>query len=304
MSFALGNIGPSLSLPNFYSIKEDQLENSDIQTYRGGDNCLFTSEKSAKAEITLDMDFVSDSDYGNLRNVMLNRQYPNKFYIREPGNISGAILTPSTTTNKAYQLVTATAIPALTDFVTEFITADYTAINDAAFASPVVYPTGAGDGKYVHFLFKFDLSAWIAAGGSLLNLLRLTLFMQTPYASRSDGANYGIKVSAYNYTLSQFVEIYRRSITLSNSNQQAAGIRPVNGFTKLSDYIAPTTNIVSLMLSVLQPNDGTHILSLYTNNAKLLVNGFMVRLADTFNLNWREAVTIVGRTGSIKLLEV
>src|SRR5512140_1029463 len=104
MSFGLGLIdSASPTISSFNSIKEDELENEDLQTFRGGDNGLFTSCKSAKAEINLDLDFITDANYYALRNIILNRKYPNKVYFREP-YAAGALLTPSTATHKAYKL--------------------------------------------------------------------------------------------------------------------------------------------------------------------------------------------------------
>lgn len=310
MAFALGYIDTPLLLnvKNFYSVKEDQFEENNIQVYRGGDNNLFASEKGAKAEISLDMDFISDTDFGNLRDVLLNKAYPSKIYIRQPGNISGAILHPSTAVNKAYVLKNSVAVPSLASFTTEMVTADYAHLSQ--FSSPCAYQSSADE--YIHYLFTFDLSTWLS-GSAYENLLRLTLFMQTPVAYRVNTSplptdKYGIIVRAYNQVSTNWLEIYRRSITLTATNQQAAGLRPMTGFTRMGEYITDPEggdpNKVRFMVSILQPRNGQGTIHLDMNYTVLLVNGFMVRMAENFNINWREEVTLVGRTGNLKLSEV
>ena len=299
--FNLGLMGNGQTLYSFYSIKEDVMEDSSIQTYRGGDNGLFFTEKSSKAAITLDIDFVVDADFKSIRDVLLNRQFPNKMYIREPGNINGSLIQPDLV-DPAFYLYSNNSAPALSDFVTNFASIDYSYIQ--GWTTPVAKTTNTYD--YIHYLFNFDLTSYFASGGDKNNMMRLTLFMQTPFASRSDGSNYGIKVSAYNYAQSIFTEVYRRSITLSSANQQAASIRPFTGYSKLTDFISTggSPNIVTFMLSTLQPRAIPSTLTISTGYVACIVNGFMVRAVDPFNLNWRDTVTVVGRTGSIKLQEV
>lgn len=311
MAFALGYID-AVALANIktlYSIKEDELEDGSLQAFRGGDNGLFISEKSAKAEISLDLDFVIDSEFKDLRAVLLNRAYPNKIYIREPGNVTGAIIHPTTALNKAYVKKGSTLYPAFADFTTEFTTTDYTRIN--AFSTPCSNTITADE--YIHYLFLFSLSDWLTAGGgSLNNLLRLTLFMQTPAAYRTHPAaatdKFGILVRAYNWSTTSFIEMYRRSITLTAANQQAAGLRPITGFTTMRHFIGDEDgsypNMAAFMVSVLQPRAGAGTVYLDMNYVACLVNGFMVRMTDVFNVNWREEITLVGRTGNIKLSEV
>ena len=316
MSFSLGYIdnGAGPNIQNYYSVKEDQLEDSSLNLYRGAENSLFVSDKSAKASIQIDLDFLQDSDYKTLRDIALDRARPNKFYFRHPGNVTGAMLTPSSSVNVVGVLQSNNANPVLTDFGTAFTSGDYTNIN--GFSTPVVYNNGIY--QYVHYLFSFNLGAWETATGdtSINNLIRLTLFMQNPTVWRDNSTlslpndRFGFKVRALNYAKNIWTEIYRRSITVAQPNQQAAPLRPVSGFTKMIDYVSTGAHpdLVYFMVSTLQPwanasgvNQG--VINLSMGYTALLVNGFMVRLADTFNLNWREEVTLQGRTGSLKLEE-
>ena len=317
MAFALGYIDSAAlnNIKSFHSVKEDQLEDENIQASRGGDNGLFISQKSAKAEISLDMDFIEDTEYGNLRKIMLNRKYPNKIYIREPGLVSGGILIPTHANNLAYKLKNNLALPILTSLTaTEFTTGDYT--NITGFSTPMSY--SASVNEYLHYLFTFDLTTFLTSV-SLDNLLRLTLFMQTPAAYRVPASGptdkYGIIVHAYNFSQSTLLstavwtEIYRRSITLQSTNQQAAGLRPITGYTSIQNYVDISgatlgQNYVAFMVSILQPRNGAGTIYLDSNYVALFCNGFMVRMTDNFNLNWREEITIVGRTGNLKLSEV
>jgi len=308
--FGLGFID-NASLTNiktFYSIKEDLQEQSEIQAMRGADNGLFYTEKSAKAAITIDADYIPDADFDYFRSILLNRKYPNKIYFREPGYFTGALLMPSTATNKAYKLISSACPPGLGDFSTEFTTNEYSYVN--GFTTALSNYTGTAN-YYINYLFTFDLGAWLGTG-SLLNLLRLSLFMQTPNAYRTHPSTptdvYGIIVRAYNFNSASWLEIYRRSMTLTSENQQCAGIRPTIGYTKMSDFVGDQSgsypNKVMIMVSTLQNRGSSGTLYLESNFIALLVNGFMVRPEEGFNMNWREPFTGAGRTGQIKLLEV
>jgi hypothetical protein len=303
--FGLGYIDSAAlsNIKTFYSVKEDESEGENIQSYRGGDNALFVSNKSAKAEISLDMDYISDTDYNYLRSILLNRLYPNKVYFREPGYFTGALLTPSTATNKAYKLTSAQKYPALaTVKTTEFTSGDYTGIT--GFSTPMSYTSAVDD--YIHFGFTFDLTQWLTVN-TLSNLLRISLFMQTPAAYRVNISTpvdlFGIIVYAYNVTSAAWVEFYRRSITLTVANQQCAGIRPTINYTNIADFV-DGNNKVTFMVSTLQPRAGQGISTLAMNYTACLVNGFMVRRAEDFNMNWTNAFTGAGRSGQLRLSEV
>jgi hypothetical protein len=310
MSFGFGIIdSASPTISTFYAIKEDQLEGDDYQVFRGGDNGLFTSCKSAKGEINLDLDFISDSDYLLLRNIVLNRKYPNKVYFREPGNVTGAYLTPSTGTNKAYKLSHNNRLPAIATLqTTEFTSGDYT--NITGFTTTMSQNTYISD--YVHYLFTFDLTSWLAAN-SVNNLLRLSLFMQQPTAYRTNTVlptdKFGIIVYAQDFVNTSWVEMHRRSITVDAANQQCATIHPNINYVKMSNFIDTNggvlgLNKVAFLVSTLQPRTPSGTVYLNMNYAALLVNGFMVKPSSMFNLNWRESYTGAGRTGSLKLSEV
>lgn len=316
MSFGLGYIDAAAlsNIHSLYSIKEDIQDNGDISLFRGGDNGLFSSEKSSRAEINLDLDFISDSDFALLKKILLNRKYANKVYFREPGYFTGALLTPSTATHKAYKLASNVKYPAINDLNdTEFTSTDYTRIT--GFTTPCSNNTYVSD--YMHYLFTFDLSTWLASC-STNNLLRLSLFMQTPVAYRTNTSlptdKFGIIVHAHNFTTGTgaspvWVEIYRRSVTINASNQQCASLKATTDFSVITDFIDSVggplgANKVAFLVSILQPRNSQGTSYLDMNYVALLVNGFMVKQSNAFNLNWRESYTGAGRTGSVKLSEV
>lgn len=301
--FKLGFIeSTGTQLKTFYSIKEDINDDSFIQTDRGGDSDLFGTEKSAKAELTLDLDHVTQAERGDLDEVLNNRNYPHKIYLREPAAASQRIKCTGTGSDIAKQLKTDKGVPTYADFTgaTVFTGGDYTNIQN--FSTAVSYNTNAKE--YLHFFFQFDLSTWIAAYG-LDYLQRLSLFMQDPLVYRSDGSvvdEFGYLVYAYNFTEAKWTEIKRQPITVSATNQQVAALRPTDGYTKWNDYTDGSNLVLFRIVNYQERDSDTLYLSM--NYAELLINGYGMKQINPFNLNWRGQYTGEGHLGQISMLEL
>lgn len=303
MSFKLGHIeSTGNALKTFYSIKEDVVDNFDVQVDRGGDQTLMACEKSAKADVHLELDFVTQSEYGDLHEVLNNRLYPHKLYLREPAASSQRITITGEGNNIAKQWQTDTPVPTLANFTsdaTAFTAGDYTNIQN--FTTPVQYQSNSVD--YIHYFFRFDLSTWIAAYG-LDYLTRLTLLLQDPLVYRQGGADYdefGYTFHAYNYTTGAWTEIKRQSITIDETNQQFAALRPMAGFTRWADYLS--SNLTLFRMTNKQPRVArTVYMSL--NYIELFINGYGVVKVNPYDLNWREAYTGAGYVGTVKLQEI
>jgi hypothetical protein len=284
------------------SVKIDVNDNSFVGTSRGGMADLFSTERSAKAEFTIEVDAVTQADFGNtLNKVMNNRQYPHKIYIHEPAAASQRINMNDTGGNEAKQQQTDDPEGAYASG-TEFTGTNYTHIQD--WVNDVSYSTSTKD--YIHYFFQFDLSTWIAAYGEEY-LRRLTLFMQDPRVERGTPADdFGYVVYAYNYGNSTWIEIKRQSITVDATNQQYASLRPIEGFTDFSDFI-DGSDYCQFKITNMQPRTtggSTATLTHKIKRVELIVNGIAFKQVNPQNLNWRSAFTGDGYTGVYNLLEL
>ena len=300
----LGHIESTGNLfKSFYSVKEDVVDDSDISFQRGGDGDLMGTERAAKALISLDMDCVTQAEYGDLHEVMNNHVYPHKLYLREPAVASQRLLMPGTGSNIAKQWATDTAIPTLANFTsdaTAFSGTDYTNIQN--FTTAVEYTTTSKE--YLHYFFQFDLSTWIAAYG-LDYLTRLTLLLQDPLVSRTVLTvvdNFGYSFYAYNYATTSWTEMRRQSITIDVSNQQFVALSPREGFTRWADYLS--SNLALFRMTNRQARDASGTLALSLNYIELFINGYGVKQVNANDFNWRDAYTGAGYTGTLRLQEL
>lgn len=300
MSFKLGHIEASgTQLKTFYAVKDDVVDSFDTQFDRGGDGTLMGCEKSAKADITLALDYITQTEYGDLHEVLNNKLYPHKLYLREPAAASQRIKTTGVGSDIAKQWADNASIPTLTQFqssATEFDATDYTQIQD--FTNQVEYSTVNKD--YMHYFFQYDLSTWLTAYG-LDYLTRLTLLLQDPLVYRGTD-EFGYTFHAYNYTTGAWTEIKRQNITINASNQQYASLRPIDGFSKWADYLS--SNLVLFRMSNRQPRVSGDSLTLGLKYIELFINGYGVMKTNPFDLNWRDAYTGAGYLGNIKLAEL
>lgn len=287
----------------FYAVKEDVVDDSEVVSGRGGDGDLMGSERAAKAAISLDLDCLTQSEYGDLHEVMNDRSYPHKLYLREPAVASQRILMTGAGSNVAKQWKTDTAVPTEANYTsnaTEFTVTDYTNIQN--FTTDVSYDTN--DKEYLHLFFKFNLATWIAAYG-LDYLTRLTLLLQDPLVSRtvlSVVDNYGYSFYAYNFASTSWTEMKRQSITIDVSNQQYAALSPREGFTRWTDYLS--SNLALFRMTNRQARDSSGTLAMSLNYIELFINGYGVKQINPYDLNWREPYTGAGYTGTLRLQEL
>ncbi len=299
MSFKLGHIESTGNMmKTFTSIKEDVVDNSESSYDRGGDGTLMGVEKGAKADITLNMDFVTQSEYGDLHEILNNRNYPHKVYLREPAAASQRNLLTGTGSTVGKYWKTDTPIPTKANFTSDatgFAAGDYT--NLQAFTTPTDDTTT--DKNYIHYFFQFDASTWMTAYG-LDYLTRITVMLQNPLVYR--GADeFGYTFHAYNKTMLNWTEMKRQSITIDADNQQFAALRPMQGFTQWADYF--DSNLILFRMTNKQPrSSGTLTLSL--QYIELLINGYGVMKKNPYDFNWREPYTGAGYLGNISLAEL
>lgn len=282
------------------AVKIDVLDDPFFSGERGGRGDLYGVEQSNKANFNIELDAVSQTEYGNLYDVLNNRLYPHKVYIHEPAAASQRININDAGGNEAKQEKTDDPEGAYAT-ATEFVAGDYTNIQN--FTTAVSYNTAAKE--YLHYFFQFDLSTWIAAYGTEY-LRRLTLFMQDPFVKRTVGSDvdeFGYIVYAYNYTRTSWTEIKRQPVTVGVTNQQFAPLRPIDGFTKFSDYI-DGSNYCQFKITNMYDRDSVGTLQHDINYVELIVNGFGFRMVNPFNLNWRSAFTGDGYTGTSECMEL
>ncbi len=278
-------------------------DDSDVSFNRGGARDGFFIEDSMKAQITLELDAVTQADFGNtIAKVMNNRAYPHKVYIHEPAAASQRININNTGGNEGKQLASDLAEPTYAS-ATEFTGGQYTAIQN--FSTDVTVSTATL--KNIHYFYQFDLSTWIAAYGAEY-LRRLTLFMQDPRVKETSGANtndLGYIIYAYNYTNAEWVEIKRQSITVDATNQQFASLRPLEGFTSFSDFIDGSSFCQFKVTNAQERTPGAvWTLTHEINYVELIVNGFGIKQTNAFNANWRSPFTGDGYVQTLNLQEL
>lgn len=287
-------------LISFDGMKQDIVDRDFFEGDRGGFGDLFSIRKSNKAQLTMDCDFMTQSQLGSsLLKVLQNRAYPHKLYIHEPAvasqSISYAGITNPSSTNKMLYLG-ADSSPSIAS-MSEISTAQYGYVSGW---STDLALTDA-DSVYLYLLCEFDLSTFVAAYG-VEYIRRLTMFMQDLRVYQDTGEEFGYIVEAYNFTTTAWIEIKRQTITVNTSNQQYASLRPCEDFTFFSDFLS--SNHCRFRIRSLQERVTGSILSLDVQNIQMFINGFACVPSKDMDFNWRGSYTGEGYTGGLRLEEL
>jgi hypothetical protein len=315
MPFSLiGFDAVSSTLKSFYSVKEDVTEDISFETRRGGDNALFSNQRSAKAAVSLDMDFITQAEYGDLMRFYSNSFYTGRLYLREPASSLQRIIFSSASWPKGYYLESNNRYPtlgAVNSGKVDFSAGDKTVL--AGYSGSVLYTSTTYD--YMHFILIVPLKLWLEGNygtvtlGSYDLLTRVTTVIQKLRAYNNIG-NVGFTVDYYNFAKTVWTEVKRQSLTADIDNMVGFGLRPVVGFSKFQDYEDKTifgdadnpVMMFKITPNQARPSSGTTTLS--CKHMEFAINGYFVKQAENFNYNWRDAITLQGYMGQMKLLEI
>lgn len=253
------------NLKNFVDVVRINIDDSSrLDAERSGFGELFGVRHSAKAEIDLEFDRLSQSNLGILRDVLHNQLFPHKVFLNHPAdtkqiiNFSG-ITNPSST----HVIRKASSDNANLTFgsATEISNAEYTAA--ANFGATVI---SSGTNDYSYFFVQFDLNAGgvgYLSAYAMNTIQRLTMFLHSARVFQIGSVTdlVGFRVEALRVTDSVYVEIYRAGVSSSAVSQRFPSLRLVEGFTNFAAFV-DVSNKITFRIRNLQVNrtvsSGTH----------------------------------------------
>lgn len=309
MSVKIGFIDDNTNsnLKTFVDQVRININDSDRADFQLGADQLSGIRRSKKAVITLEFDRMSQANVSLLRKVIDDRVKPHKFFINEPNdteqiNTFVGITNPSST-HVGKKAVTDNADLSFASGA-EFSTGEYGDINSFGAASEVIASTSSA--KFGYLFFRFKITPWLALSAITLDdIERLTLVMETPRAFETGGVSdvdLGLKIDAFNNGTSKFTEIKRMGVTVSESNQQFASIRPVANFTNFADYVDGSDQIIFRVRNLQERTaDTLKVQMLY---AEMIINGYGCVQTNSDNFTFRDTFTGAGKTGVLELAEL
>lgn len=290
------------------------IEDGDRGSFsRSGGGDLQGIKQSNKASITLQFDRLSQTNLGILRQVMNDRDFIHKTYIHHPAdadqqiNYTGVVTSPSNLGHSIRRLNETDLTNPDFDVGIEVGLSIYSDISDF---TTTVNASATGTNDFAYFYFRFDLDQTESGGSGFLTrttineVQRLTLFMFDPRAVDGSGdLGFKIDVQRGNDAASeQWIEIKRQSITTVTANRQFASIRPLEGFTKFSDFLNANNQVTFRMRNLQARTSGT--LNVGVKYVELQINGFGCIWTSPDNFTFRDSFTGAGFTGTMELEEL
>lgn len=313
MSFKVGYIDSS-SYSNIKGFNFFQgsgiTDDANVSINESPNGTSFITRNSNKAQINLEIDYYEQDTVADLREVIENRKYVSKAYIHHPA-VAAQILDFIGISNPSATDIIKTGVndsPSV-DFgdasMFEISTAEYQRIDNIDSNNDVT----TGSAKYAYAFFRFDLTGYkTSIGNDYADYLqRITMFTHNMYAE-SNLVRDGVKCEVYDETAASWVEIKRINYTISDLDlrtdglfsQQFWSLRPVQGFSKMSDFV--TNDYVTFRFRNIKESATSTTIGY--NFAACLVNGFGVSAINADNLNWRSEFTGQGYQGQLVLQEL
>jgi len=288
-------------------VKQDINQSSFADINRGGYGALQGIMQSEKAEISIDIDHFTESEYGALMNVLKNRTEPHKIFIPHPADLTNSRFTPDASDFKIY--TTSGSDENLdtgwVDIGTEFDPDYYPAL---ATPDTTLGIQKSETDEYCFFKFEPDISDYINEYGSG-SIRRITMAIYCPAASDTAGAM-GYKLDYYDNNLSEWVEFDRIGYSVpfdlfgNKTIMQFHAIRPVEAFTNFNNVVS--SGIVKIRLRNLLENRGSggNNLNLSFYYAGIFVNGYGVLYNGEDSFTYRDTFTGAGLTGQLQFSEL
>jgi len=282
-------------------VRENINEDVDFNMERAGNGDLQATQQSNKALITVDTDYLSQTQLGNVRKVLANRAEPHKLYTKFPATYTD--YTFDATTNECFTAEDDDGTQ--TTFSTEFTSGEYTNINTFDTNAVTFSTSDKGSSnyyKYGYMQFTADISDYINEHDAE-SITRITLALRNLYIN--DGADAGFKIDYLDnsYSPARYVEIKRMGITIDENNTVYASIRPISQFTNFSNAL--DSNVVKFRVRNLYENrDTTSAVTLSVDFAKVFVNGYGCVWDGNDNFTYRDTYVGNGYTGQIRLMEL
>lgn len=287
---------------------------NDLQSGRSGNGALSGIIHQTKAEIEVEIDRISQTNLGGLREKMFDRTEPHKVFLNHPAIVDTALNPVNGTQTFTYNGITnpssthiaktaASDNPNLLVGTTEISTGDYTTIS--TFGSQLT--NGTPSLKYNYFFFGFDLTKYLADANTTIDSIeRITLVLHKLEAVDTISAvinQIGIQVDVFNNSTGVMTEIYRQGLTSDIVNTQFAGLGPVDGFTNFDDYI-DAFNKILFRVRNLNEFETVGANGIDIDFVELLINGYGILDPISDNFTFRDAFTGAGKTGTIALNEI
>jgi hypothetical protein len=294
-------------------IKEDCNDNVFLKEKRTQHGNIVTSGHN-KLTTTLELDFVDAATENYLYNNTLRSKYL-KMFMRHPSDTATQVCNYNGITNPSstHAIKYIESDDANLGYSgTEFTNSDYLIIKeiDTGIYNEVFKYTSTYDYQYFFFRFQptFDYST--------LFLNRISLFLHNPYCIN----NYdsmptvsepsGFVISAFNTTTYMWTEVGRVEFTTENATlitnldmfQWCAVLKPgLTWFTKFEDYFDASSYIYFRMRNTYPRKNKVGI---GFNFAELLIDAWPVSWTGNVDFNFRDNVTLTGKTSKIVLSEI
>jgi hypothetical protein len=294
-------------------IKEDCNDNVFLKEKRTQHGNIVTSGHN-KLQTTLELDFVTDAIESYLYDNTLRSKYL-KMFMRHPADTAtqvfnyNGISNPSSTHAVKY-IESDTADLGYSG--TEVSNSEYLQIKeiDTGTFNELFKYTSAYDYQYIFLRFKpaaFDYTT--------LFINRVSLFLHNPYCinnynSTPPSEPSGFVISAFNSTNYMWSEVGRVECTTENATlitnldmfQYCAVLKPgLTWFTKFEDYFDASGYMYFRMRNIYPRKSKVGI---GFNFAELLINAWPVSWTGNVDFNYRDNVTLSGKTAKILLSEI